>query len=77
MNNSGYVGVVDPRLAAETVSVSYLHCILKGLHKSARVAAELATLNHPGVITAGKQDRMTDGAGTDVGIAAAESRRTG
>ena len=26
--------VVDPRLSAETVSVSYIHCILKGLHKA-------------------------------------------
>jgi len=25
---------VDPRMAAELVSVSYLHCILKGLHKA-------------------------------------------
>ncbi len=28
--------VVDPRLSAEMVSVSYLHCILKGLHKAPR-----------------------------------------
>lgn len=26
--------VADPRMAAEMVSVSYLHCILKGLHKA-------------------------------------------
>ncbi len=26
--------VVDPRMAAEMVSVTYLHCILKGLHKA-------------------------------------------
>lgn len=30
---------VDPRMAAETVSVSYLHCILKGLHRSPRFIA--------------------------------------
>lgn len=29
--------VVDPRMAAEIVSVSYLHCILKGLHKAPRL----------------------------------------
>ncbi|HDZ27732.1 hypothetical protein LCGC14_0641730 [marine sediment metagenome] len=29
--------VVDERLAAEMVSVSYLHCILKGLHKAPRI----------------------------------------
>ena len=30
--------IVDPRMAAELVSISYLHCILKGLHKAPRVA---------------------------------------
>ncbi len=29
--------VVDPRMAAEVVSVSYLHCVLKGLHRAPRV----------------------------------------
>ena len=29
-------GPVDPRMSAELVSVSYLHCILKGLHKAPR-----------------------------------------
>ena len=29
--------VVDPRMAAEMVSVSYIHCILKGLHKAPRI----------------------------------------
>ena len=28
------VGIVDPRKSAETVSMTYLHCILKGLHRS-------------------------------------------
>jgi hypothetical protein len=30
--------VVDPRLSAEIVSISYLHCILKGLHKAPRIS---------------------------------------
>jgi hypothetical protein len=30
-------GIVDPRKAPETASVTYLHCILKGLHKSPRI----------------------------------------
>ncbi len=30
--------VVDPRMAAEVVSVSYLHCVLKGLHRAPKVA---------------------------------------
>lgn len=29
--------IVDPRMAAELVSVSYLHCILKGLHRAPKV----------------------------------------
>lgn len=32
-----YNEVVDPRVAAELVSISYLHCILKGLHKAPKV----------------------------------------
>jgi hypothetical protein len=32
--------VVDPRMAAELVSVSYLHCVLKGLHKAPRPVEE-------------------------------------
>jgi len=29
--------VCDPRMAAETISVCYLHCVLKGLHKAPRI----------------------------------------
>ena len=29
--------VVDPRMSAEMVSVSYLHCILKGLHRAPKL----------------------------------------
>jgi hypothetical protein len=31
------VGVVDPRKSAEVVSSTYLHCILKGLHRAPRI----------------------------------------
>jgi hypothetical protein len=31
------VGVVDPRKSAEAVSTTYLHCVLKGLHKSPQI----------------------------------------
>ncbi len=31
------VGMVDPRKSAEAVSTTYLHCILKGLHRSPRI----------------------------------------
>lgn len=33
------VGVVDPRKSAEAVSTTYLHCVLKGLHRSPRIAS--------------------------------------
>ncbi len=32
-----YNRVVDPRMAAEMISMCYLHCILKGLHKAPRI----------------------------------------
>jgi len=35
---SDYDEVVDPRVAAEMVSVCYLHCVLKGLHKAPRLS---------------------------------------
>ncbi len=31
------VGIVDPRKAAEVVSTTFLHCILKGLHKAPKI----------------------------------------
>ncbi|MFH0929784.1 MAG: DUF3326 domain-containing protein [Candidatus Moraniibacteriota bacterium] len=33
------LGIVDPRKAPETASITYLHCILKGLHKAPRVTS--------------------------------------
>jgi hypothetical protein len=33
-----YDEIVDPRMAAEVVSVAYIHCVFKGLHKSPRVS---------------------------------------
>ncbi len=33
------LGIVDPRKAPESASVTYLHCILKGLHKTPRIVA--------------------------------------
>ncbi len=34
-----YNEIVDPRMAAETVSLCYVHCVLKGLHKAPRINA--------------------------------------
>lgn len=46
------LGVVDPRMAAEVVSVTYLHSILKGLHRSPRVVSDESSFAHRSVITA-------------------------
>jgi hypothetical protein len=46
------VGVVDPRMAAEAVSMCFLHCVLKGLHRSPRIVTDKMVFTHPGVLTA-------------------------
>jgi hypothetical protein len=38
--------VVDPRMSAEMVSICYLHCILKGLHKAPRINYESGLSNN-------------------------------
>ena len=45
-------GVVEPRMAAETVSVAFLQCILKGLQRSPRIVTDTDTMLHHGVVTA-------------------------
>jgi hypothetical protein len=45
------VGVVDPRKSAEVVSTTYLHCILKGLHKSPRIINNPLVDIHSGLLT--------------------------
>ncbi|KPK81085.1 MAG: high light inducible protein [Phycisphaerae bacterium SM23_33] len=47
-----HFGVVDPRMAAEEVSKCFLHCILKGLHRSPRLVTDEAAFAHPGVVSA-------------------------
>jgi hypothetical protein len=44
-------GVVDPRKAAEIVSVTFLHSVLKGLHKSPRIVSDQSMLGHQGVLS--------------------------
>lgn len=46
------VGVVDPRMAAEVISVTYLHSVLKGLHRSPRLITDCSLFSHSGVISA-------------------------
>ncbi len=43
-------GIVDPRKAAETVSTTYLHCVLKGLHRSPRII-DSETMNYKSLIS--------------------------
>ncbi|MCX6579513.1 MAG: DUF3326 domain-containing protein [Candidatus Aminicenantes bacterium] len=45
------VGVVDPRMAAEVISSSFLISILKGLHRSPRIITDKMLFTHPGVLT--------------------------
>lgn len=46
------VGVVDPRKAAEAVSTTNLHCILKGLHRSPRIIPNPHTYAPSSLLTA-------------------------
>lgn len=44
-------GIVDPRMSAEAVSSAFLHCILKGLHRSPRIITDRTLFTHPDVLT--------------------------
>jgi len=46
------VGVVDPRKAAEAVSVTYLHCVFKGLHRSPKLVEDTSLFNNSNVLSA-------------------------
>ncbi len=45
-------GIVDPRMAAEAVSATFLQCTLKGLQRSPRIVTDVDAMNRPGVFTA-------------------------
>lgn len=44
-------GVVDPRIASEAISSTFLMCVLKGLHKSPRIIRDSSVFGHSGVLT--------------------------
>ena len=46
------LGVIDPRKAAEIVSVTFLHSILKGLHKSPKILPGTPNQGYAGMLTA-------------------------
>ena len=45
-------GVVDPRMAAEVISASFLQCVLKGLQRSPNIIRDPEAMRDPGVLTA-------------------------
>ena len=45
-------GVVDPRMSAEAVSRCFIHCVLKGLHRSPRIVIDPDDFGRPGVLSA-------------------------
>ncbi len=45
-------GIVDPRMAAEAVSLTFFQCILKGLQKSPRIIADPRSMELQDVLTA-------------------------
>ncbi len=44
------LGIVDPRKAAEIVSITFLHSVLKGLHKSPRIVSDPSSQNNPSIL---------------------------
>ena len=46
------VGVVDPRMAAEVISVTYLHSVIKGLCRSPKLITNRDLFHHPEVMSA-------------------------
>ncbi len=44
-------GIVDPRMAAEAASVTFLQGILKGLQRSPRIVTDQNAMSHPSVLT--------------------------
>jgi hypothetical protein len=45
-------GLVDPRMAAEAISLGFLQCILKGLRSAPRIVSDPWAMHLPGLITA-------------------------
>ena len=46
------LGLVDPRLAAEAVSLTFVQCMLKGLHRSPRIVTDPDSMREAGMLTA-------------------------
>ena len=46
------LGLVEPRLAAEAVSLTFVQCMLKGLHRSPRIVTDADAMRETGVLSA-------------------------
>jgi len=46
------LGIVDPRLAAEAVSLTFVQCMLKGLQRSPRIVTDRDAMHEAGLLTA-------------------------
>ncbi len=46
------LGLVEPRLAAEAVSLTFVQCMLKGLQRSPRIVTDPDTMREAGLLTA-------------------------
>ena len=57
------VGMVEPRLAAEAVSMAFLHCVLKGLHKSPSIIHNPDEIAHDSDLSAEDVDCLVIPAG--------------
>jgi hypothetical protein len=44
------LGLVEPRLAAEAVSLTFVQCMLKGLHRSPRIVTDIDSMREPGIL---------------------------
>jgi hypothetical protein len=70
------LGVVDPRKAAETVSLTYFFSVLKGLHRSPRILDHALFPNTPDALSAGDVHALVIPAGC-LGIPTLAARMQG
>ena len=45
-----HFGIVDPRMAAEVISLCFLNCVLKGLHRSPKIICDSSLFSNPNII---------------------------
>lgn len=45
-----HFGIVDPRMSAEVISLCFLNCVLKGLHRSPKIISDTTLLSNPNII---------------------------